>query len=105
MIGLLFVQPLGGTIAHMKFKTQGRNKFGMGHRWLGRVIVTLGGINGGLGIWLARASQKWIIAYSVVAGVTYVFWLVASLVDWYRNRRHENDGYDSESKYSVPYMG
>ncbi|KAF4550734.1 Hypothetical protein D9617_16g015240 [Elsinoe fawcettii] len=88
VIAMLFLQPLGGFIAHLWFKRKGgRNFFGAIHRWNGRIFVTLGGINGGLGIQLTGSRRTWVIAYSVVAAFFFALWYAVSLLDWVRNRR------------------
>ncbi|PNS15147.1 hypothetical protein CAC42_8148 [Sphaceloma murrayae] len=88
VIAMLFLQPLGGFIAHLWFKRkQRRNFFGAVHRWNGRIFVTLGGINGGLGIQLTGSSRTWVIAYSVVAAFFFALWYGVSFLDWIRNRR------------------
>ncbi|KAF2148325.1 hypothetical protein K461DRAFT_324687 [Myriangium duriaei CBS 260.36] len=88
VIAVLFFQPLGGLIAHLRFKSVGRNFAGLCHRWTGRIFITLGVINGGLGIQLARASSRWVVGYSVTAAIFVSLWWAVSLVDWYRDRRH-----------------
>ncbi|KAF2641965.1 hypothetical protein P280DRAFT_489318 [Massarina eburnea CBS 473.64] len=84
---LLFFQPILGLLHHFQFKKhQRRTIWSHGHLWLGRIVVTLGIINGGLGMLLATEtgffapSRGQIIAYGVVAGIMWVAWVAASIV-------------------------
>jgi len=55
---LLFFQPLLGFLHHFMFKKHGRRMvWSYGHIWLGRIIITLGIINGGLGLQLAKRTR------------------------------------------------
>jgi hypothetical protein len=54
---------------------------GMTHRWNGRVMLLLGVINGGLGLWLSGAGNDLIIPYGVVAGIVYITWAVVAILD------------------------
>lgn len=82
---LVACQPVMGYLQHRYFVKRGggRSIFGYLHRWLGRAMLVLGVVNGGLGLWTARreigeegASRGVIIAYGVVAGVVGVVYLV-----------------------------
>jgi hypothetical protein len=84
---LLFFQPLLGYMHHLQYKKcQRRTWWSYGHLWLGRIVVTLGIINGGLGLLWATEngfyvpSTGQIVAYGVVAGVMWLLWAVASVV-------------------------
>jgi hypothetical protein len=91
VIGLLVVstlvlfQPAMGLLQHLHYrKTGGKSIFAFLHRWLGRAMIILGMINGGLGFQLAGigtilAPNKCIIAYSVVAGVVSIVYLFTVL--------------------------
>jgi hypothetical protein len=61
-------------------KHQTRTAWSHLHLWLGRAAITLGIINGGLGLRLADDSPRsGFIAYGVIAGVMWLAW-VASIV-------------------------
>ena len=60
---------------------------GQGHMWLGRCLVLLGMINGGLGLELARNTKKGEIGYGVVAGVMGVGYLTVGCGTWWWRRR------------------
>jgi hypothetical protein len=87
---LLFFQPILGFIHHLQFKKYSRRTvWSYGHLWLGRIVITLGIINGGLGLLLAsnapaftgfQPSQGHFIAYGVVAGIMWLLWVVAAVI-------------------------
>ncbi|KAL6707520.1 hypothetical protein ACN47E_004090 [Coniothyrium glycines] len=87
---LLFFQPILGFIHHLKFKKHSRRTvWSHGHLWLGRIVITLGMINGGLGLLLASEAPAFtgfapsnghIIAYSIVAGVMWLLWVAAAII-------------------------
>lgn len=84
---VLLIQPVLGLVHHFQFMKHGTRTFcSYGHLWLGRLLITLGIINGGLGLLLARQSgygrptTGQIIAYSVIAGVMWLLWVVSSIV-------------------------
>ncbi|KAK4128676.1 iron reductase domain protein [Parathielavia appendiculata] len=71
--GVFTIQPALGLLHHRQYvKTLRRSMVSHVHRWLGRVLMALGTINGGLGLRLARAPERFVIAYGTVAGVVYV---------------------------------
>lgn len=89
---VLFFQPILGFLHHFMFKKHSRRVvWSYGHIWLGRIIITLGIINGGLGLKYARElpldrpSNGAIIAYGVLAGVMWLLY-VASIVVGERRR-------------------
>ncbi|KAI1456571.1 hypothetical protein F4805DRAFT_220101 [Annulohypoxylon moriforme] len=87
ILAVLFLQPPLGFLHHSKFKRLGRRTaYSHLHLWIGRLTLTLGIINGGLGLKLARADQGVIIAYSVVAGLIWLLWLLVAVIGEYRRR-------------------
>jgi predicted permease len=87
----LFFMPIFGLLHHSNFKKYGRRTFwSHAHLWLGRVVITLGMINGGMGLRLAdrmnMSSRAGIIAYSVVAGIMWLAWVVSSILGERRRR-------------------
>ncbi|KAF2637298.1 CBD9-like protein [Massarina eburnea CBS 473.64] len=81
---VLFFQPILGFIHHSQFnKHQSRTVWSHGHIWLGRIAITLGIINGGLGFQLAdrmgMGSRPGMIAYAVIAAVIWLAWVAASV--------------------------
>ncbi|KAJ5798627.1 cellobiose dehydrogenase [Penicillium pulvis] len=72
---LIAFQPAMGLLQHQYFRKYGkRGPLGRLHQWFGRVIVTLGIINGGLGFHLTGIGTPLapigaVVAYSVFAGL------------------------------------
>lgn len=84
---VLFIQPQLGFAHHSKFKRLRRRTFySHAHLWLGRIAVTLGIINGGLGLKLAEASQGLIIAYSIVSAFAWLMWVMTAVLGEMRRR-------------------
>ncbi|RHZ46226.1 uncharacterized protein CDV56_104462 [Aspergillus thermomutatus] len=89
---LLLFQPLMGLLQHIHFRrTGGKSVFAYMHRWLGRSIIALGIVNGGLGFLLTKnqgddAPTGAIIAYSVVAGVLGVAYIIFVVVLPFRSK-------------------
>jgi hypothetical protein len=85
---LLFFQPILGFVHHLQFKKHSRRTiWSHGHLWLGRIVITLGMINGGLGLLLAsdapvsfRPTRGQIIAYGVVAGIMWLLWVASAVI-------------------------
>ncbi|KAL1841629.1 hypothetical protein VTJ49DRAFT_6806 [Mycothermus thermophilus] len=73
IIAALGLQPFFGYLHHLHYlKHRSRGVISYLHIWYGRVLMALGVVNGALGLRLARESDGFIIAYSVVAGVVFV---------------------------------
>lgn len=89
---------------HLLYKRKGRRTaVSHVHRWLGRALITLGAINGGLGLQLAaNAPTGWFIAYGVVAGVVYLVYavVVAGTAVGRRRRGVNGDGGKGEKAVS-----
>jgi hypothetical protein len=71
------------------------------HLWIGRLAITLGIINGGLGFKLAdsmgMSSKPGMIAYGVIAGLVWLAWVAATVVG---ERRRKMTGVERPPKYS-----
>merc|ERR1711977_310171 len=68
VVGGLLIQPVTGLTHHLLYKRVGRpNAATYPHIWWGRAIITLGIINGGLGLKLSANTKSGEIAYGVVA--------------------------------------
>ena len=82
---LVLFQPAMGLYQHLYYhKTGGRTIFGVMHRWLGRSMILLGIINGGLG-WQLTNSTGAYVPYGVVAGIVFLIYLAVVLFAWYRS--------------------
>ncbi|TID20742.1 integral membrane protein [Venturia nashicola] len=90
VFAFLFFQPILGILHHSGFKkTGGRSFVSYLHLWLGRILITLGIINGGLGLMLAgNVGRRTYIAYGVVAGFFWLLWVLAACIGAYRRRKH-----------------
>lgn len=76
VVAALILQPITGLLHHRLYKQKGGpTAVSPVHVWWGRAIVTLGIINGGLGLQLAANTKNGEIAYGVVAGVMWVSWM------------------------------
>lgn len=94
---LLLFQPIGGILHHLGFKRHGkRTLVSHLHVWLGRILVTLGIVNGGLGLLLAsRAPRRALpdllrrrqIAYGITAGLMWLLWVIFAVAGEMRRRR------------------
>lgn len=87
LFAALFFQPIMGYVHHLKYKKYQRRTFwSYGHLWLGRLAITLGMINGGLGLLLAydaplgfAPSQGQVIAYGVVTGIMWLLYVAVAI--------------------------
>ncbi|KAB8227804.1 cytochrome and DOMON domain-containing protein [Aspergillus alliaceus] len=83
---LVLFQPLMGFLQHRHFRRNGgKGAFAYLHRWLGRSMIILGIVNGGLGFRLAgignpSTPRSAMIAYSVIAGVMGLLYLGTHLL-------------------------
>ena len=130
IIGLLllvafFFQPIFGIVHHARFKkaqkkakmqknndnkstSSGRTWVSYVHLWIGRLGITLGIINGGLGFALAKwngapVSTAAVAAYAIIAGFVWLVWVLTSLRGEYRRRisnleQHEKAIRDEEEE-------
>lgn len=84
---LLAFQPATGILQHLNFRRTGRRTgFSYGHLFLGVPLVTLGAINGGLGLQLSDEPGMYYIPYAVLASLVWVTWMSVSSVSQYRRR-------------------
>lgn len=92
LFAALILMPIFGFLHHVQFKKTGhRSIWSHLHLWLGRSAITLGIINGGMGLRLAdsmsMSSRSGIIAYSVIAGFVWLVWVAASIIGERRRKR------------------
>ncbi|KAK1768357.1 hypothetical protein QBC33DRAFT_577423 [Phialemonium atrogriseum] len=70
------LQPVLGYLHHRYYVNhESRGLVSYAHIWFGRVMMLLGVINGGLGLQLASSSNTFVITYSVVAAVMFLFYI------------------------------
>ncbi|KAL2131501.1 hypothetical protein VTI74DRAFT_4966 [Chaetomium olivicolor] len=73
---LLLLQPIFGFIHHRLFKkVPVRQAWSYMHLFNGRLVITLGIINGGLGLWMAGASRGHKIAYIALSSILWSAWM------------------------------
>jgi hypothetical protein len=71
--------PALGVVHHLGFKKSGRRSIiSHIHIWLGRCLITLGIINGGLGLQLANNKRSTLAVYATVAGIFWLMWMLAA---------------------------
>lgn len=77
-LALVSFQPIGGLLHHLLWSKQKKSEIvAKYHIWMGRVLITLGMIQGGLGLLFSdNATRGENIAYGVIAGVIWVSWIV-----------------------------
>ena len=104
LVAMLVFQPFAGWLHHRQFvRTGQRSAISHSHIWVGRIAIILGIINGGLGLELGGVETRYVIAYSVVAGVMGVAYL-GSIVygEVARSRRTSVAGSGHEKINSSP---
>ncbi|EMC94910.1 hypothetical protein BAUCODRAFT_518299 [Baudoinia panamericana UAMH 10762] len=96
---VLLFQPFLGFAHHFMFKKHSRRVvWSYGHIWLGRIAITLGIINGGLGLQLAQRtrafapSQGVIIGYAVAAGIVWLIYVASAIYGEVKRRRSSAKG-------------
>lgn len=91
VVSLLAFQPVIGLLHHRLYKTSS-NPTGWStlHVWLGRLVITLGIINGGLGLRFAADTTNGEIVYGVFAGLVWLVWVGVSLWKTVGKKAHGN---------------
>lgn len=79
-LALLLPQPIVGWLHHAKFmRVRRRQIWSYIHLFNGRVGITIGIINGGLGLNLAAATASRKRTYIIVAAVMWALWMLVAL--------------------------
>ena len=94
VIGSLFFQFPLGLIHHYAWKGQHRRTvWAYAHLIVGRIMLILGGINGGLGLQLASAygvkPKHWMPVYIVLAAIFYALWFLVAATALMKSRNRE----------------
>ncbi|KZF24428.1 iron reductase domain protein [Xylona heveae TC161] len=101
VFGCCILQIPFGTVHHMIFKrTRKSTAMGLLHRWNGRIFLTLGFINGIVGLNWAGDNRQ-IIPYAVVGGVLAIMLAAAIIFTERRNKRKGN--YQAQRQSSVSH--
>jgi uncharacterized membrane protein len=88
VFAFLLLQPILGIIHHIKFKkVKRRQVWSYLHLLNGRVFITLGIANGGLGVWMARESTALKTAYVAASGAMWSLWMLSALWGEFRRWR------------------
>ncbi|KAK4099462.1 hypothetical protein N658DRAFT_487668 [Parathielavia hyrcaniae] len=95
VLGCLVVQPVLGLIHHEQFRRLRRRQiWSYLHLFNGRIPITLGIVNGGLGLWIAGASGQIKVAYVACAAVMWTLWMLVALwAEWKRWRKDRPRGW------------
>lgn len=101
---LVLFQPAMGIYQHLYYhKTGGRSMFGVAHRWLGRSMIILGIVNGGLG-WHMSGTASAYVPYAVVAVIVFLIYISVLIFAWYKSgkpRDAENEKTRSDQGYEM----
>lgn len=83
VVGSLCFMPLLGWMHHIVFVSKGRRSaWSYAHIWLGRIMLVLGGINGGLGFKIEHSIRgPWQTAYIVLAAFFFLLWFAVAAWD------------------------
>jgi hypothetical protein len=89
-------QPALGILQHLHFRKNGnRSAYGHGHRHIGRALMLLGIINGGLGFMISgsvgsdNVPTYAVVVYSVFAVIVFIIYL--AVVFWPRKAGNGSD--------------
>ncbi len=117
LLALATIQPISGWIHHRIYHKRavvlattqrgprpGRTVWGRAHLWLGRCLITLGIVNGGLGLRILERSpvqsrtvtRNAAIGYGVAAGLMWCIYIFITVIwEWTRSARKRQQWYDS----------
>ncbi|KAI0964749.1 hypothetical protein F4678DRAFT_386067 [Xylaria arbuscula] len=96
----LFLQPFLGIVHHRRFKRlQRRTWVSHAHLWTGRLGITLGIINGGLGFALAGTRGPPVVAYAVVSAFMWLLWLLTALA--FERRRSDRQVKEKRNREKI----
>jgi len=94
VVWMVLIQPALGLGQHLHFRKTGtRSPMGHVHRWLGRIIIILGIVNGGLGFMQAGpVGQRDVPTYSVIvygifAGLIFLVYLAVLIMSTFSAQR------------------
>ncbi|KIW93479.1 uncharacterized protein Z519_06084 [Cladophialophora bantiana CBS 173.52] len=87
IFAVIWLQIVAALVHHLALfpKYRRRTTLAVVHIWLGRILITLGMINGGLGLKLSEDAERGeYIAYGVVSGVVWLVYVL--LITYYEIR-------------------
>ncbi|KAK4038395.1 hypothetical protein C8A01DRAFT_37638 [Parachaetomium inaequale] len=86
LLALFVVQPVIGFVHHRVYKkVERRQMWSWAHLAIGRGGITLGIVNGGLGLYLSGASAYYTRVYVIVAAIMWALWMAVAI--WAEIRR------------------
>ena len=96
---VLFFQPILGFLHHVMFKKNSRRViWSYGHIWLGRAAITVGIINGGLGLRWAQQTGFYappkgaVVGYAVIAGLIWLLYVASIIYGEMKRKRNSAKG-------------
>jgi hypothetical protein len=91
---MVLFQPALGLMQHLHFRRTGtRSAYGQSHRWIGRAVMALGVVNGGLGFKVSgdvgsnNVPTYSVVVYSIFAVLVFLFYL--AIILWPRNNSQQ----------------
>lgn len=105
LLSVAGIQAIAGYLQHMLYK-KGRRTVPLNftHVWIGRALITLGMINGGLGLLLSsNGSRANYIAYGVVTAIIWLCYI--SVVVFVQGRKQPDQTTSKEESPSVSEYG
>lgn len=108
VLALLFIQPLVGFFHHKEHKRDRRRGFWSAlHLIIGRTAITVGMINGYLGLMAVskkdQVGQKLKTAYVAIALTIWLLWTVLSM--WWEWKRHRTNRAEKELERALAEDG
>lgn len=87
---MILFQPAFGLYQHLHYRKTGqKSALGYAHRWLGRTLILLGIVNGGLGWYIAGSTSAY-VPYGIVAGIVFLIYISVLFFAWYKSRRSDD---------------
>ncbi|OLN87017.1 Cytochrome b561 and DOMON domain-containing protein [Colletotrichum chlorophyti] len=100
ILAIFFFQPVFGYLHHAQFKKYGtRQIWSYLHLFVGRLLIPLGIINGGLGLYISNSPKEFKIAYAILAAVLGVAWILIAVVSESRRGRQPKVVVVEENKH------
>ncbi|KDN64106.1 putative integral membrane protein [Colletotrichum sublineola] len=88
ILAVFIFQPIFGYIHHVQFKKYGvRQIWSHIHLAIGRLLIPLGIINGGLGLYISNSPKEFKIAYAILAAVFGIAWIFVAVISESRRSR------------------
>ncbi|KAL2112788.1 hypothetical protein VUR80DRAFT_6509 [Thermomyces stellatus] len=100
IVSAMVLQPILGLLHHRHYvKHHARSSVSHIHIWYGRILLVLGVVNGGIGLYAAGSPPTFTIAYAVVAAASGVAYIASVVVGGMR-KKASKDRRAKEGSYS-----